>query len=165
MKTIGTVLLVLVTVMGMAMPVLGATSGSNAGASSSGGIASQYTNAWANNGWEYASAGSDGYAIIGDTESSSGAASSDLGLDASAGTAGSSDGIIAYTESGASATEYDSAGIADADASSSASGWWVWSDSSADAQSDVLPYTANTWADGWAIIGSADSEATADAYV
>ena len=126
MKTIGTVLLVLVTVMGMAMPVLGATSGSSAGATAYGGFASQYTSSWADNGWEYATAGTEGNVYIGGTESGSGAEASDGGMYADAGTGGSSVGIVADSYSAGYAFDDDANGVTDAGSESNAVGTYVY---------------------------------------
>lgn len=160
MKAIGTVLLVLVAIMGMTAPVLGADAGSSANAGSDATIAWQDTDAWAGNGWEYAEAGTDGYAIIGITASSSGATSD--GTSASADTGGVSAGIIAASGSDAYAYDDDPSGDTDADATSGASGWVVAASSYAG--STTYP---ESWAgaDASVILGVAWSDAEAEAYI
>lgn len=162
MKAIGTVLLVLVAVMGMAMPVLGATSGSSAGATAYGGFASQYTASWADNGWEYAAAGTEGNVFIGGTDSGSGAEASDGGMYADAGTGGDSVGIIADSYSYGYAFDDDPSGETDAGASSLATGSYVYTDGSA--YSTTYP---ESFADayGYAEWGIAESGAGADAFI
>ena len=160
MKTIGTVLLVLVTVMGMAMPVLGADAGSTASAGSDATSAWQDTYAWADNSWEYAEAGTDGYAVLGATESGSGATSD--GISASAGTGGISIGILAGSGSDAYAYDNDPSGDTDAGAASGASGWDV----------AVSSYAGGTtYPESWAgadadvFVGVAWSSTGAEAYI
>lgn len=162
MKTIATVLLVLVAIIGMAGPVLGAESGSEAEASANDVYADQYTYSWADNGWEYAEAGTYGFAVFGETGSSSGAEASDPGMDASAGTGGYSAGLYAYTGSDAYAYDDDPNGVTDAEADSYATGYIVGTDSGA--WSSTYP-ESYAWADGWAVYGYADSSAYADAYI
>lgn len=164
MKAIGTVLLVLVAMIGMAGPVLGAASGSSAGTVANGFSATQYSQSWADNGWEYAEAGTTGGVIIGETASASGAEASDSGMYADAGTLGYSEGIIVGTESLADSHDDDSNGVTDAGADSYATG----SDVSTNGGAGSTTYPSSyAWADGYAFgfPGYAESSAGADAYI
>lgn len=165
MKTIGTVLLVLVAVMGMAMPVLGAEAGSSAGAYADWDIATQYSNAWAmtGDGDEYAGAGTNG-ASLGETDSSSGAGASDWDNYAAAGTQGYCVGIICDTTSAANAIENDEDGQTNAGADSNAEGIIVEVDSGAESFWGP-PIYSNAGAYGYSVGGWADSSAGANAYV
>lgn len=165
MKAIGTVLLVLVAVMGMAMPVLGADSGSTASVYADWLYADQSTYSWADNGVEYADAGTYGEVIfIGDTGSTSGAGASDSGESADAATSGGCDGFVCDTYSEANAADYDTAGITGAGAVSAASGETVQTNGGAGGQNWALPITSGAWASGDVFLGSASSGAGASAY-
>ena len=148
----------------MAGPVLGATSGSSAGASADDFVATQNTYSWADNGWEYAGAGTSGLAVIGTTESDSGATASDAGMSASAVSGGDSVGIVAISQSNGYAYDDDPNGVTDAGAISSATG-------------DVVATGGNAWSttypesyaaaggSAFGFPGYADSSAFADAYI
>lgn len=69
MKTT-TVLVVLLALIGMAVPVFGAESGANSGASSNGLITTGYSDAWTQAD-DYTDAGSSSYAIIGGANTAS----------------------------------------------------------------------------------------------
>ncbi len=159
MKTIGAILLVLAL---FASPVLGADSASEAGAAANDVVATQYTYSWADNGWEYAEAGTDGLVVYGVTESSSGATASDPDMYASAGTGGYSTGLYAETDSGAYAYDDDSNGVTDANADSYAIGYIVDTDSYAGGSTYPESWAG---AGGWAIYGYTDSSAFAEAYI
>lgn len=165
MRKIETVLLVLVTVMGMAMPVLGAEAGSSAGASANWDVASQFTTAWANteDGDEYAIAGTGG-ASLGNTGSTSGAGANDLDQYASAETAGGCSGLACYTNSGADALEWDADGQTDAVANAEADG--IIASAGSEAYSYWgPPIESESGASAEVVWGWATSDAGAEAYV
>ncbi len=136
MKTIATVLLVLVAIIGMAGPVLGAEAGSSTGASADWDVATQYSYAWAQDD-EYTSY-PDAYA--------------------DAGTSGMAEG---YTISGSSAAAGDDWAGAGTGGYSEVEGWFWWG-GSAETYSET---NAESWNEDGDTDTDAGSYAIGDNYV
>lgn len=165
MKTTATILVVLVALIGMVAPVLGAEAGSQAGAYADWGIAQQYTFAWAQD--DDFTAYPDAYAdaeTIGSAEgitgSESSAAASESAEEAAAETSGESSGETASSVSDTYAESWDDDGVTDTGAGSYAIGSYVQVGSGAEAYwGDLVvdPIYSNSWAGGYAEDGTASS--------
>lgn len=162
MKTIGTVLLVLVAIIGMAGPVLGAEAGTSTGAYADWDVTTQYSYAWAQDDEytaypdAYADAGTQGEAE-GYTESgSSAAAGNDWAGAETGGYSESEYGGYAGTYSDVYAESWDDDAYTVTAAGSYAAGEYVEVDDGSNAYWGY-PIYSNSWASGYAEDGYANS--------